>query len=140
VLPCSGMISFAYQWLCQRRRDSDDILILAPTRWQLRGAVKVVNETLGTLSLEKHPDKTFIGKIERGFDFLGYHFSSAGLTVAKQTITNFIEKASRLYEQERRAVSAVSPLEVYVRQWLKWARAGVSDIGRGRRVPPPRRY
>ena len=96
------MISFAYQWLCQRRRDLDDILILAPTRWQLRGAVKVVNETLGTLSLEKHPDKTFIGKIERGFDFLGYHFSPAGLTVAKQTITNFIKKASRLYEQERR--------------------------------------
>lgn len=45
----------------------------------------------------------------------------------KQTIANFIEKASRLYEQERRAVSAVSPLEVYVRQWLKWARDGVSD-------------
>jgi len=22
--------------------------------------------------LEKHPDKTFIGRIERGFDFLGY--------------------------------------------------------------------
>ena len=91
-------------------RFMDDILILAPTRWQLRGAVKVVNETLGTLSLEKHPDKTFIGKIERGFDFLGYHFSPAGLTVAKQTIANFIAKASRLYEQERRTVSAVSRL------------------------------
>ena len=33
------------------------------------------------LNLEKHPDKTFIGRIERGFDFLGYHFSRAGLTV-----------------------------------------------------------
>jgi hypothetical protein len=33
-----------------------DILILAPTRWQLRGAVKVVNQMLGTLKLEKHPD------------------------------------------------------------------------------------
>ena len=27
-------------------RFMDDILILAPTRWQLRGAVKVVNQTL----------------------------------------------------------------------------------------------
>ena len=88
------------------------------------------NRVMGTLSLEKHPDKTFIGRIERGFDFLGYHFSPAGLTVAKQTITNFSEKASRLYEQERRAVSAVSPLEVYVGQWLTWARAGVSDRAR----------
>ena len=39
----------------------------------------------------------FIGRIERGFDFLSYHFSRAGLTVAKQTIANFIEKASWLY-------------------------------------------
>jgi hypothetical protein len=111
-------------------RFMDDILILAPTRWQLRGAVKVVNQTLGALSLEKHPDKTFIGRIERGFDFLGYHFSPAGLTVAKQTMANFIEKASRLYEQRRRAVSAVSPLEMYVRRWLGWAKGGM------RRRPP----
>jgi hypothetical protein len=34
----------------------DDILILAPTRWQLRGAVKVVNQTLWALNLEKHPN------------------------------------------------------------------------------------
>jgi hypothetical protein len=61
---------------------------------------------LGALSLEKHPDKTFIGRIERGFDFLGYHFSPAGPSVAKTAITNFIEKASRLHEQERSAVSA----------------------------------
>jgi hypothetical protein len=39
-------------------------------------------------------------RIERGFDFFGYHFSPAGLGVAKQTIANFIEKASRLYEQD----------------------------------------
>ena len=48
----------------------------------------------------KHPDKTFIGRIERGFDFLSYHFSPAGLTVAAKTVTNFIEKASRLREQK----------------------------------------
>ena len=50
----------------------NDILILAPTRWQLRGAVKLVNQLLSALRPEKHPDKTFIGKIERGFGFLGY--------------------------------------------------------------------
>ncbi len=77
------------------------------------------------LALEKHPDKTFIGRIERGFDFLGYHFSRAGLTVSKKTIANFIEKASRLYEQERRTVSAASPLEIYVRRWLRWANLAI---------------
>ena len=46
----------------------DDILVLAPTRWTIRKAVKVVNGMLGSLGLEKHPDKTFIGRIERRFD------------------------------------------------------------------------
>ena len=79
---------------------------------------------------EKHPDKTFIGKIERCFDFLGYHFSLAGLAVAKQTVANFIEKASRLYEQERRMSSGASPLEMYVKRWLGWVR-GVETPRRG---------
>lgn len=46
--------------------------------------MKVVDQVLGSLELEKHPDKTFIGRIERGFDFLGYHFSPDGLTAAPQ--------------------------------------------------------
>jgi len=71
------------------------------------------------------PDKTFIGTIERGFDFPGYHFSPAGLDIAKQTITNFIEKASRLYEQERSAVSAATALEMYVRRWVQWTIGGL---------------
>lgn len=53
------------------RAIGDYILMLAPTRWHLRRAVKVVNQTLQALGLEKHPDKTFIGKIARGFDFRG---------------------------------------------------------------------
>jgi len=110
-------------------RFMDDILILAPTHWQLRRAVKVVNQTLGALDLEKHPDKTFIGRIERGFDFLGYHFSPAGLAMAAKTIANYIEKASRLYEQKRGTVSAVAALGVYVRRWVGWAHAGLGPHG-----------
>ena len=49
-------------------RFMDDISVLAPTRWRFRKAVRLVNQVLGPLSLSKHPDKTFIGRIERGFD------------------------------------------------------------------------
>ena len=35
--------------------------------------------------------------------------------MAAKTITNFIEKASRLYEQKCRAASARAALEMYVR-------------------------
>jgi len=85
--------------------------------------VKAVNEVLGSLSLEKHPDKTFIGRIERGFDFLGFHFSREGLTVAKATIERFVERAARLYEQERRGPFGSPRFGMYVRRWLAWARA-----------------
>ncbi len=81
-------------------RFMDDILVLSPTRWKLRKAVKVVNQALRSLNLEKHPDKTFIGRIERGFDFLGYHFRPDRLSVAAKTIENFVARAIRLYEQE----------------------------------------
>ena len=47
----------------------DDIIVLAPTRWKLRRVVKTLNRELDALQLEKHPDKTFIGGIEKGFDF-----------------------------------------------------------------------
>ena len=68
----------------------DDILVLAPTRWKLRAAVKVVNQVFAALKLHKHPDKTFIGRIEKGFDWLGYHLSSAGVRLAAKTIHNFV--------------------------------------------------
>ena len=59
-------------------RYMDDWVILAPTRWKLRKAIKAVNQEMAELRVEKHPDKTFIGRISRGFDFLGYWFSLQG--------------------------------------------------------------
>ncbi len=61
-------------------RYMDDILILAPTRWKLKKAIRVLNQTFNELRLEQHPDKTLIGRTERGFDFLGYHFELEGLS------------------------------------------------------------
>jgi RNA-directed DNA polymerase len=41
----------------------DDVLILAPTRRKLREAIRVLNQTFSELRLEKHSDKTVIGRI-----------------------------------------------------------------------------
>jgi RNA-directed DNA polymerase len=106
-------------------RFMDDILVLAPTRWKLRRAVTLVNQSLGSLRLEKHPDKTFIGLIERGFDFLGYHFTADRLTLAGGTLANFLDRAIRLYEQEREKPNRSSRLGLYVRRWVGWARGGL---------------
>jgi hypothetical protein len=108
-------------------RFMDDILVLAPTRWKLRRAVKLVNTQLAALDLEKHPGKTFIGRIEQGFDFLGYRFSRAGLAVAGITLTNFVERVNRLYEQGRGAQDRALRLGSYVRRWLGWVQGGMDE-------------
>ena len=74
----------------------DDVLVLAPTRHKLRQAVRVVNQSLTALGLENAPNKTFIGRVEKGFDFLGYHVSPQGLTVAAQNWMNFLQHRRRL--------------------------------------------
>ena len=65
-------------------RFMDDWVILAPTRHKLRKAIKLVNQTLTGRKVDKHSDKTLIGRIERGFDFSGYHFSPRGLNLASR--------------------------------------------------------
>ena len=107
-------------------RFMDDILVLTPTRWRLRRAVRLVNATLAHLGLEKHPDKTFIGRISRGFDFLGYHFSPAGLSVARATVLRAIERVARLYEQEPCGHSAL--LGAYLKRWTGWVRGGLGGL------------
>jgi hypothetical protein len=107
-------------------RYMDDIVVLTPTRWRLRHAVKVVNQELDALDLEKHPQKTFIGRIERGFDFLGYHVSPAGLTVARETMARFVRRVTQLYEGEPGESFDSARLGDYVSRWTRGVRAGVS--------------
>ena len=57
-------------------RFMDHILAVALTRSKPSEAVRAMNEVLAFLRLEKRPDKTFIGKIEKGFDFIGCRFGS----------------------------------------------------------------
>ncbi len=107
-------------------RFMDDIIVLAPTRRKLRAVVKALNRALGALRLAKHPGKTFIGRIEKGFDFVRYHFSPRGRTPARQTIVTFLERAIRLYEQEPGENLVTARLGAYVRGYEGWVRAGLA--------------
>lgn len=108
-------------------RFMDDVVILAPTRWKLRAAIKKVNQTLGELKLERHPEKTFIGRISRGFDFLGYAFTPSRLGIAPRTFERFVERMTRLYEQGAGTVR----IGEYARRWGRWVRAGLGDMKMG---------
>lgn len=81
-------------------RFMDDILILTPTRLKIRKAMALLRRILNGLRLDIHPDKTFIGRIKKGFDFLGYYFFDGVLRAAEKTVTKMKEIAARLYEQK----------------------------------------
>ncbi len=77
----------------------DDWVVIAPNRWKLRSAIRIVNDTLNLLKVEKHPDKTFIGRVERGFDFLGYFLKHGMFNVSISTLRRFARRIIQLYEQ-----------------------------------------
>jgi RNA-directed DNA polymerase len=127
----------------------DDILILTKTRWQNRKAVKALNQILNQLKVEKHLDKTYIGKIENGFNFLGYHFNGNQLAVAAKTVEKHVLHYRQLYEQLsiKKATSdeVALALGLYINRWQRWAVAGLPGInialhwdrGYTRRTPIP---
>jgi len=104
-------------------------VILAPTRWSLRRAIRIANETLRELPVEKHPDKTFIGRIGRGFTFLGYWITEKGVTgVAPSALERFQERVVGLYEQNAPPKEIRQRIGQYVRRWKRWVRSGVRDV------------
>ena len=102
-------------------RFMDDFVLLAPTRWKLRRAIRLVNQTLAELKLAQHPDKTFIGRTGRGVDFLGYQFTPSGLAVAAKTIERFTERWTRLYEHG----ALDERIGAYVRHGRQWVTGGL---------------
>jgi len=80
-------------------RFMDDWIIMASTRWKLRKAIRLVNQSLNELRVEHHPDKTLIGRGDRGFDFLGYFLKPTGLEVSAETVKRCTARIVRLYEQ-----------------------------------------
>ncbi|MEM9281592.1 MAG: reverse transcriptase/maturase family protein [Verrucomicrobiota bacterium] len=103
-------------------RFMDDWVILAETRWKLRRAIRIMNETLDELSLQQHPDKTWVGPTERGFEFLGYQFASDGsLFPSERALARRAEKLSRLYEQG----ADDHRLGEYRQRWQRWFHAAL---------------
>ena len=107
---------------CFYARYVDDWIVLTKTRAQLRKVARITNQVLTKLKQTKHPDKTFIGRIARGFDFLGYHFNGLDLRPAKVTIQRFIDKILRLYEEK--TPPSRERLAGYIKRWVRWVGAG----------------
>lgn len=62
------------------------ILIIARTKWESRKAVRPLDETFSELNLEKHPDKTLIGRLRMGLIFWVIIFDQAILSLQKRPL------------------------------------------------------
>ncbi|WP_409574352.1 reverse transcriptase domain-containing protein [Salmonella enterica] len=101
-------------------RYMDDFLILSPTRWHLRRAVSMLNRHFAQAGFEQHPDKTFIGRVEKGFDWMGFWFTEKGCDgVAPRALQNFKDRLRRLYERVRQWPEDLRHRRMagYVRAW-----------------------
>jgi hypothetical protein len=91
------------------------ICLLLPGEDPLSGLYRPFSE----LRLGKHPDKTFIGRIGKEFDFLGYNFSPERLSMAEKTIEKFLARAVRLYGQDQGESFGSPLLGLYVKRWVR---------------------
>ena len=104
------------------QRFMDDWVIPAPSRHKLRAALTAMYAVLDDLKLEVHPDKRFIGRTTRGFDFLGYRFHSGRkLRPSQQGLDRLYECARRLHEQG----ADLDRLRQYVQRWFSWLHGGL---------------
>lgn len=112
-------------------RYMDDIIILAKTRWSLRRHTKRLMQWFSERGFEAHPDKTFIGRTHKGFDWMGAWLTHEGVTdIAPRAKANHREKVRRLYEQlaripaylrKRREKQVHARVSTYRKRWHIWA-------------------
>ena len=99
------------------RRHMDDWVMVVPKKQQLHKLIKNNYTVLQALRLRVHPDKTFIGKVSKGFDFLGFHCSPTCLRVSQTVLSWRDKKIARLYEQGTNS----KRIAQYLARWFGWA-------------------
>ena len=106
-------------------RYADDFIIMARTRFLLRRAITRMHQVLNDLRLQVHPDKRFIGRSERGCDFLGFVLHPhRHLEPSPVSIQRLCERARRLHEHG----ADHQRLRRYVHHWHLWFTSGLGHL------------
>lgn len=109
-------------------RYMDDIVILTNSKYKLRSALKTIYHELNKLCLTLSKPKTYIGRVSKGFNFLGYKFSgkpdNTTLGIAKSTVDRMLEKLQRLYEQG----ADDNRIAEYLTRWQRWVNSGLGGL------------
>lgn len=104
-------------------RYMDDFLLLTRTRWQLRRGIAQLAEYLELSGFERHPEKTQTGRLESGFDWLGFWFGPDGMTPSPRALQNHHDRCLRLFEQARKRGASEEEswlrVQIYRRRWSR---------------------
>jgi hypothetical protein len=72
-------------------RYADDFIILCKTKAQTKEALNSVSSLLKKMGLEVSQEKTRLCRFCEGFNFLGFHISSRGITMREKSMEKFKE-------------------------------------------------
>ena len=106
-------------------RYMDDWVILTNSSCKLRRLVKTMHNTISSLHFKLAPDKTYIGKTTKAFDFLGFKFDNRGVIgVGDLAFKRHITKVTALYEQS----CSKDKISNYKKHWRTWSQIGLKHV------------
>ncbi|PMN98006.1 hypothetical protein BCT16_17430 [Vibrio sp. 10N.222.54.B6] len=102
-------------------RYMDDFLILAESRWKLKKAIKLLKIEMARWELTLHPDKTAIGRVDKGFDWLGVKFDGNQWSgPSKRSLDKSNEKLRLLSSVYGVDSERVKKFKQGRARWVKW--------------------
>ena len=104
-------------------RYMDDFLFLARSRAKIRMVVKRLYDYFVAEGFIIHPDKTFIGRISKGFDWLGIDFGGQVPVISARSVEKYRKRRQVLERQLRwmEQTARYRRLEQYDFRWHSWA-------------------
>jgi len=105
---------------CFYARFQDDIILVSRKRHVLKRMRKEMFQILRELRLSLRPEKTFVGRSQKGFDLLGYHITPKGFSLSQKAQEKALENAKQRYAQ-----GGLKPLLEYLNRWSTWVHAGL---------------
>lgn len=100
----------------------------------VRRAISRLHQYFDNTGFECHPDKTTVGRVEKGFDWLGVWFDERGpVGIAPGALEDHRTRCLRLEEQARRRGLSEEQIRVRVQQyeerWRGWAGSQLAAAG-----------
>ena len=77
-------------------RYADDFVVVCPTAASAEQALVLVTQTLQQLGLSLAPEKTRITTRGQGFEFLGFHFATRGVSIRHKSVEKFKDRVRDL--------------------------------------------